>query len=184
MKKIAALLLISLSACFAQINLPAVLVIDGKQYAEVSYISHDAARVKFSHDSGMASVEIAKMPEEIRAALGYNPGAAAEAENALAEQAAETAKAIALKKRIASEKAAALAVEQEQQKIPLEEREGVFRVIGEVISVKPIKMAPRAEGHAFVRGLSGVALTEKVSVHAKRTEELTRDGTRIYDLAE
>jgi hypothetical protein len=75
MKAIAALLL-SVIPCVAQIVLPSVLVVDGKEYTDVSYQSHDAARMKIKHADGVASIDIGKLSPEMQAALGYDPEAA------------------------------------------------------------------------------------------------------------
>ena len=104
MKELAICILASASICFAEITLPKEIEIDGISYDEVFYQSHDAAKVKFSHSSGISSVEISKLPPAIQSTLGYDESAAEEAMAAHAENQAAIKKAIADKRSEATRK--------------------------------------------------------------------------------
>ena len=75
MKKIILSLILSSLPLFAE-TLPAVLYIDGTKYMEVVYQKRDAANVQFMHSDGVASVPIAKLPEDIQKQFNYDPQAA------------------------------------------------------------------------------------------------------------
>jgi hypothetical protein len=63
---------------FAQdVALPSRLEIDGQMFDGVSYVSHDDARVKIQHESGIANLLISELPDELQAMLGFDAGKAA-----------------------------------------------------------------------------------------------------------
>lgn len=57
--------------------LPGDLTVDGTEYHGVRYQAHDAVRVRFSHDDGVAAVEIFRLPPQIARQLSYDARAAA-----------------------------------------------------------------------------------------------------------
>jgi len=59
------LVIASLTTAHAQ-TLPKTLTVKGEEYTGVFYKGRDEARVKFSHDAGLASVLIADLPAEIQ----------------------------------------------------------------------------------------------------------------------
>jgi hypothetical protein len=62
------------------IDLPTTLVIDDIEYRGVLYISHDTSRVEIMHESGVASLLIGDLPDELHSLFEYNPAAATAAE--------------------------------------------------------------------------------------------------------
>jgi hypothetical protein len=86
--RICASLLTAVVLCGAalarEIVLPPTLTIDGVSYTDVVYTGHDASRVKFRHASGIGSIPIRDLPENLRKELGYDPKAAFAAEEAAA----------------------------------------------------------------------------------------------------
>lgn len=79
MKAIIALL-VMLAAAWAAPELPSELTVDEQTYYGVSYSSHDAATVSIVHSNGLARIPLAKLPENFRAAFGYDAAAAQQAE--------------------------------------------------------------------------------------------------------
>jgi len=83
------LLLLAACAIAAAVEVPETLVVDGQTYKGVVYQSHDAARLKIMHESGVANLAIADLPTEMQTKLGYDPHEAASAEKALQQQQAQ-----------------------------------------------------------------------------------------------
>lgn len=97
MKKM--LCLLALTVPILADELPKTLTVDGVEYNNVSYQSHDAAFVKFTHDSGIATVPIEKLPAPLQAELGFDPAAAAERKQQAEEEKNATAARLAEKKQ-------------------------------------------------------------------------------------
>ena len=86
--RLCATLLTAIVLCEAalaqEIVLPRTIMIEGVSYTDVVYTGHDASRVKFRHASGVGSIPIRDLPENLRKQLGYDPKAAFAAEEAAA----------------------------------------------------------------------------------------------------
>jgi hypothetical protein len=91
-------LLTILTLCAATLagaqTLPTTITVKDITYTGVAYRSHDAAKVKITHDEGMASLDLADLPPDIQTALSFDPAAASEIRQA------ETAKAAAAQRAI------------------------------------------------------------------------------------
>ena len=85
----------------AKPHLPTTLSIDGREFTEVVYQSHDAASVKFSHADGITALPIADLPTDLQSALGYDAAAAAVALEARAAESAATQQAIQARREAA-----------------------------------------------------------------------------------
>lgn len=75
MKKILLLLVgafLAGSHLFA-VELPETLTIGEETFTGVRYSKHDPAWVTFTHDSGLCSIEIVKLPPDVQALLAYDP---------------------------------------------------------------------------------------------------------------
>lgn len=70
------------------VELPDTFLVNGKKYRGAVYQSHDVSRVDIMHESGVASLLIADLSDELQSLFGYNPAAATAAENE--RQASET----------------------------------------------------------------------------------------------
>src|SRR5688572_5581268 len=90
------------SSSMAQIVLPANMLLDGVEYRDVVYKSHDAAKLRFTHSDGMASVDISKLSPAMQSALGYNSEEAAAITAAQAAEKLATLQAVQAKKEAAA----------------------------------------------------------------------------------
>jgi S1-C subfamily serine protease len=79
------LVLLATSAA-EQITLPDRLTVDGQTYESPKYQSHDAFRLKIVHSSGLATLPIVALSEDLQKTLGYDEEAAAAASAEDAEQ--------------------------------------------------------------------------------------------------
>lgn len=84
------------------VQLPDVLTVRDKTYYGVIYQKHDALRVRFSHESGVAAVEIANLPREIRKQFPHDP-AAAEAQRKAEQQQAKSDEELRVRREVAAE---------------------------------------------------------------------------------
>lgn len=74
-----------------EIVLPSTLTTSGETFEEVVYVSHDDAKLKVQHNSGIANLLLSDLPADLQKTLGFDPDKAA---TALAtEQAIRTAAA-------------------------------------------------------------------------------------------
>ncbi len=60
-------------------NFPKLTATDGTVYTGVTITGADSTGIRFSHDSGLASIPWAQVPADVQASLGYDPKKAAEA---------------------------------------------------------------------------------------------------------
>lgn len=75
--RLAILLLLLSVGCLPAVSLPEEMTIGGVTYSGVLYQGHDAVRVRFSHDDGIAAVEIPRLPPEAARQFPYDERAAA-----------------------------------------------------------------------------------------------------------
>jgi len=75
-------------------NFPTRLVVNGQSFSQVSYVSHDASRLKINHAHGIANLPIEDLPSFLQEKLGYEPVAAAANERLLAERNANARKTL------------------------------------------------------------------------------------------
>jgi hypothetical protein len=87
------MVLVLLSQHAFGVDLPDTLVINGNEYKNIVYNSHDVSRVDIMHESGVASLLIGDLPDELQSLFGYNPAAATAAEK---ERTRQTKEAIRL----------------------------------------------------------------------------------------
>ena len=73
MRPVAILVSICLSAY--AVDIPSTLDANGQIYKGATYMSHDATSMTIMHESGVASVPLASLPDGLRNQLGYRPGA-------------------------------------------------------------------------------------------------------------
>jgi hypothetical protein len=57
-----------------------MLTVEGVRYTGLTYISHDASRLRVAHDGGQAELKISELPIGLRFQLGYSEQRAARAE--------------------------------------------------------------------------------------------------------
>jgi hypothetical protein len=76
-------LLAAYSAVAQKYALPNPLVVDGETFVNPVYNSHDASRLNITHETGIASLSIVRLPDALRDKLGYNSNNARLAEEAL-----------------------------------------------------------------------------------------------------
>jgi hypothetical protein len=188
MRALALLLLASVSA-FAQITLPTTFTVDGTEFTEVVYRSHDAAKLRFAHAGGLAAVEIAKLSPEMQAALGYDPAAAADAVAAEQAQLAANAAAIQRRKEEArrqhNEHDAARVASVESGKIEAKRKQlAAAKAELKGLLLKHPELAPTVTGYRMVNGLSmEVTRVPEVNVNTGTPEEKARKS-RIVALRE
>jgi len=86
-----------------EIVLPGTLTASGETFEEVVYVSHDDAKLKVQHGSGIANLLLSDLPADLQKTLGFDPD---KATAALANEQAVRAAAIAEADAAASQKAA------------------------------------------------------------------------------
>lgn len=74
-----ALLALAGESLAQSIVLPQRLEIDGQVFDGVSYVSHDDARLKIQHESGIANLLISELPGELQSKLEYDEEKATQA---------------------------------------------------------------------------------------------------------
>ncbi len=153
MKSLLALLLLPILALGQTPQIPSTITVDGTEFKGCAYTRHDAAFLYITHETGLARIEIAKLPDDLKAALGFDPARA------------EATKADENRKKAASAQALANAEKekQESKKIAAESRLlylQVRRVLPEGLLCKKEDVAtPRADGSArWDLGASGFIL--------------------------
>ena len=57
-------------------QIPATITVRGTEFTGCRYTRHDAAFLYFTHESGIARIEIAKLPDDLKATLGFDPAKA------------------------------------------------------------------------------------------------------------
>lgn len=56
-----------------EIVLPSTLTTSGETFREVVYVSHDDAKLKIQHNSGIANLLLSDLPADLQKTLGFHP---------------------------------------------------------------------------------------------------------------
>jgi hypothetical protein len=75
-----------------EISIPSTLQVNGQTYTGVSYVLHDNARLKITHESGVANLLLSDLPSDLQKMLGFDKH---KAEEEIAKQAAIRSAALA-----------------------------------------------------------------------------------------
>lgn len=59
-----------------EIVLPSTLTTSGETFQGVVYVSHDDAKLKIQHNSGIANLLLSDLPADLQKTLGFDPGKA------------------------------------------------------------------------------------------------------------
>jgi hypothetical protein len=70
-------ILVAICVSAYAVDIPSTLDANSQTYQGVTYMSHDASSLTIMHESGVTSVPLSSLPDDLRNQLGYKPGASA-----------------------------------------------------------------------------------------------------------